>query len=134
MTEVLVSVPAVASTAVGGQVAPRPSPAPQPVRRSASPEPGSPQAETTPTRDPSTAEAAMEEVRRRMNDALDQAEAKGYLRRTSVRYEFTESGSMIIKVMDSRTDKLVRMIPPEEQLAFARGLERYFGLLIDRQG
>ncbi len=56
-----------------------------------------------------------------MGEALEKAEARGFLRRTSVRYEFTDNGTMVIKVMDARTDKLVRTIPPEEQLAFARG-------------
>lgn len=77
---------------------------------------------------------AHEEAQKRLTEALDEARSKGYLRELNLQYEFTESGSMVIKVMDARTDKLVRTIPSEEQLAFARGMERFLGLLFDRRG
>ncbi len=134
MTGDLLTVPSVGSPAAGGEPATRGNPAPEPARRSVSPHLESSRETATPQRNPSATEAALEEARRRMGEALEKAEARGFLRRTSVRYEFTDDGTMVIKVMDARTDKLVRTIPPEEQLAFARGLEQYFGLLVDRRG
>jgi len=42
----------------------------------------------------------------------------------------SDSGQMVIKVVDSETDQLIRQIPPEEVLRFTRHLSEQQGSLI----
>ena len=42
----------------------------------------------------------------------------------------SDSGQIVIKVIDSETDRVIRQIPPEEVLHFARSLNERQGSLI----
>ena len=43
-----------------------------------------------------------------------------------------ETGKTIIRVVDSRTEEVIRQIPTEEILSIARALDRMPGLLFNR--
>lgn len=83
---------------------------------------------TGPPERPST-----EEVAQRINARLAEAQEKGYLRELSFKYETLEGGVLQLKVMDAKTDKVLRTIPHEDQIEFAERLDRFLGLLIDEQ-
>jgi flagellar protein FlaG len=64
---------------------------------------------------------------------LDQLNRSGELQNVRFEYEVTDGGSVVIKVKDAKTDKVIREIPPEEQQQFSRKLRDYLGLLFDER-
>lgn len=64
---------------------------------------------------------------------LDQLNRSGELQNVRFEYEVTDGGSVVIKVKDAETDKVIREIPPEEQQQFSRKLRDYLGLLFDER-
>jgi flagellar protein FlaG len=82
------------------------------------------------------AEAPDEEVYREVAEAmkahLEEIHEKGYLRELRMEVDVSrEDGSMQVKVLDARTDKVIRTVPPEEQIQFAQRMTELFGLLFD---
>lgn len=50
----------------------------------------------------------------------------------SVRFENrSESGEMVIKLVDMKTDEVIRELPPEEILAMKANFEKYRGNFVD---
>jgi len=43
-----------------------------------------------------------------------------------------DSGRMVVRLKDA-SGKVIRQIPPEEMLRLAKAIDRYLGLLVDRQ-
>ncbi len=84
--------------------------------------------DTGPPKRPST-----EEVAQRIQERLAEAQSKGYLRELRFHYESREDGVFQLKVIDAKTDKVLRTIPHEEQIEFAERLDNFLGLLIDEQ-
>lgn len=44
-----------------------------------------------------------------------------------------DTGTVVVKVVDTETDQVIRQIPSEEMLAIARNMERLQGLLVKRE-
>ena len=76
---------------------------------------------------------SMEEVAQAIGERLAEVQERGYLRELRFDYEHVGEGVFQLKVLDARTDKVLRTIPSEEQLEFSKKLERFLGLLIDEQ-
>ena len=76
---------------------------------------------------------SMQEVAEAIGKHLAEVQERGYLRELRFDYEHVEEGVFQLKVLDARTDKVLRTIPSEEQIEFAKKLERFLGLLIDEQ-
>lgn len=47
------------------------------------------------------------------------------------RHEST--GKMVARLKDAKTGELIRQVPPEEMLKLAEAIDKYLGLLVDRQ-
>lgn len=77
--------------------------------------------------------ASMKEVAQAISERLAEVQERGYLRELRFDYQHVGEGVFQLKVLDARTDKVLRTIPSEEQLEFSRKLERFLGLLIDEQ-
>ncbi|GAB6043624.1 flagellar protein FlaG [Endothiovibrio diazotrophicus] len=62
--------------------------------------------------------------------AVDDMNDRSELLRRNLKFSVDdESGRMVIKVVDSQTDEVIRQIPKEEMLEIARSLEKAEGLL-----
>ncbi|MCA3141251.1 MAG: flagellar protein FlaG [Rhodocyclaceae bacterium] len=44
-----------------------------------------------------------------------------------------KTGTVVVRVVDTETDQLIRQIPSEEMLAIARNMEQMQGLLVRRE-
>ncbi|MFN7967167.1 MAG: flagellar protein FlaG [Acidobacteriota bacterium] len=64
---------------------------------------------------------------------VEQAAATANLTQVKFQYETTDDGNIIIKVKDAQTDKVIKQIPPEGQVEFARKLRDFLGILFDQQ-
>ena len=68
----------------------------------------------------------LERVKELTNNMLSQLNIK-------LDYEEDEQlNEMIVKVMNEKTDELIRQIPPEEMLELAKRMEEMTGMLIDK--
>ncbi len=67
-----------------------------------------------------------------IDTALEQIQTMMDLRNRSVQFtRDSESGSNVIKVVDSQSGDVIRQMPAEELLAFMRNLTRMIGTFID---
>lgn len=64
---------------------------------------------------------------------VEQAASAAAIQQVTFRYETTEDGNIIIKIKDAETDKVIKQIPPEEQVEFGRKLRDFLGILFDKQ-
>jgi len=65
-----------------------------------------------------------------LTKAVNQMNDSTELLRSNLKFSIDEdSGQTVIKVVDSKTDEVIRQIPREEVLAIARSLEKAEGLL-----
>jgi flagellar protein FlaG len=65
-----------------------------------------------------------------LTKAVNQMNDSTELLRSNLKFSIDkESGRTVIKVVDSKTDEVIRQIPREEVLAIARSLEKAEGLL-----
>jgi len=65
-----------------------------------------------------------------LTKAVSQMNDSTELLRSNLKFSIDkESGRTVIKVVDSKTDEVIRQIPREEVLAIARSLEKAEGLL-----
>jgi flagellar protein FlaG len=58
------------------------------------------------------------------------------LSRASANLKFAvdgDTGAMVVKVVDTETDQVIRQIPSEEMLAIARNIDRLQGLLVKQE-
>ena len=76
---------------------------------------------------------SMQDVAEAIGKRLAEVQERGYLRELRFDYEHVGDGVFQLKVLDARTDKVLRTIPSEEQIEFAKKLERFLGLLVDEQ-
>lgn len=68
--------------------------------------------------------ADMEQIARRVGEAL---------KTSSANLEFKvddDSGKVVVRVVDSQTNELIRQIPSEEMLSISRALDQMQGLLL----
>jgi flagellar protein FlaG len=64
------------------------------------------------------------------------ARAQEVLSRASANLKFAvdgDTGAMVVKVVDTETDQVIRQIPSEEMLAIARNIDRLQGLLVKQE-
>ncbi len=64
------------------------------------------------------------------------ARAQEVLSRASANLKFAvdgDTGTMVVKVVDTETDQVIRQIPSEEMLAIARNIDRLQGLLVKQE-
>ena len=73
----------------------------------------------------------VEELAEKFEEHLESLHAQGYLRELRLDYENLEDGGLVVKIMDARTDKVIREIPPEDQIEFAKRMEEVLGLIMD---
>ncbi|GEM_PF-3606256 len=74
------------------------------------------------------AEQAQESIRER----IERVQAEDLLRQVKFQFD-VEDGRILVKVVDAETDKVIRMVPPEEQQELARRLDEYQGIVFDRK-
>ncbi len=73
---------------------------------------------------------AAERIRQRLREIHE----KGYLRELRMDVEVEHDlGLVMVKIIDARTDKVIRTVPPKEQVEFARKMEMFLGLLFDHR-
>ena len=71
-----------------------------------------------------------EEYEDQLAKAVDEMNERSELLRRNLQFSVDDdSGRMVIKVVDSQTDEVIRQIPKEEVLEIARSLETAEGLL-----
>lgn len=97
--------------------------------------PAATQARTNPTTDPKEEKAsnAPPEDPAALKTKVEQAVSSAAIQQVTFRYETTEDGNIIIKIKDAETDKVIKQIPPEGQVEFARKLRDFLGILFDKQ-
>lgn len=64
------------------------------------------------------------------------ARAQEVLSQTSANLKFAvdgDTGTLVVKVVDTETDQVIRQIPSEEMLALARNMDRLQGLLVKQE-
>ncbi len=70
----------------------------------------------------------------RIREKLREIHEKGYLRELRMDVEIEQDlGLVMVKIIDARTDKVIRTVPPREQVEFARKMEAFLGLLFDHR-
>ncbi|GAB4369165.1 MAG: hypothetical protein Kow0062_02910 [Acidobacteriota bacterium] len=68
----------------------------------------------------------------RLKEQLERVRAQGYLREIRMDVEVDrESNDIMVKILDARTEKVIREIPPEEQVTFAKKLGEVLGLIFE---
>lgn len=123
----------------------RPDPLPHPERVGHVSRPDKPAADTSPRHqaEPARSRGAaaenttppaheqIEELSRQFSEHLQRLHEKGYLRELRLDYERLDGGGLQVKILDARTDKVIRQIPPEEQVEFAQRMEEVLGVIMD---
>lgn len=72
---------------------------------------------------------------RETKDAIDRVEKAAVLFNRKIRLELEEDlNIMIVKVIDSETQEVIRQIPPEELVELSRNAKDLKGLLINKEG
>jgi flagellar protein FlaG len=84
-----------------------------------------------PQTDRKPASEQIDELAEKFSEHLDNLHSQGYLRELRLDYENLEGGDLLVKIMDARTDKVIREIPPEDQVEFAKRMEEVLGLIMD---
>ncbi len=126
--------------APGTDVQPAPRPAPEARTPAAEIEDRAsrqePSPETAPTAKarggelPPDPKKAAERIRQKLREIHE----KGYLRELRMDVEIEDDlGLVMVKIIDARTDKVIRTVPPKEQVEFARKMEAFLGLLFDQK-
>jgi len=70
----------------------------------------------------------------KLRERLREIHEKGYLRELRMDVEIERDlGLVMVKIIDARTDKVIRTVPPREQVEFARKMEAFLGLLFDQK-
>ncbi len=68
-------------------------------------------------------------------DAMDRIEQAAVLFNRKIRLEVEEDlNIMIVKVIDSETEEVIRQIPPEELIELSKNAKDLKGLLINKEG
>ena len=73
----------------------------------------------------------VEELTQKFSQHLAKLHDEGYLRELRLDYEQLDDGDLKVKILDARTDKVIREIPPEDQVEFAKRMEEVLGLIMD---
>lgn len=118
-----VALPAAGSTA--SPAAPLPGQGSSPA--TASPQPSAPPAQPAASQPPQLSAEAARQAARAIND---------FIKSTSADVEFTvdsESDRIVVRVVDSANNQLIRQIPSEEMLAISHALDRMTGLLFKQK-
>jgi len=75
---------------------------------------------------------AVRETVDRLREQLERVREQGYLREIRMDVNVDDKlNRIVVKVLDARTEKVIREIPPEEQVAFARKLGEVLGLIFE---
>jgi flagellar protein FlaG len=70
-----------------------------------------------------------------LKELVDNLREQFRIRNTSLNFSIDEdTESLVVKVIDSDTEKVIRQIPPEEALAFRRRIQELLGVLYDKEG
>lgn len=113
--------------AAGSNAAPAaPLPGASGAAQAGSPPPSLPVRPAQQQQPPATAEAALQAA----------AQINEFLKSSAANVEFTvdsTSDHVIVRVVDSETNQLIRQIPTEETLAISRALDRLTGLLLEQK-
>jgi flagellar protein FlaG len=62
--------------------------------------------------------------------------ANAYVQSVSTSLHFSldeDTGRTVVKMVDTRTDEVLRQFPSEEMLAISRSIDRMQGLLVNRE-
>jgi len=90
-----------------------------------------------PSATPSTAKASDSQTvasREQLQSSINAV--NGFVKSINSEVEFSldkDSGEMIVKVMDTSTNEVIRQMPSEEMLAVAKALDKFQGLLIKQK-
>jgi flagellar protein FlaG len=84
-----------------------------------------------------TQTTASQDTKQQLKDAQQAADAmQEFVQPLNNTLQFSvdqDSGSTVIKVVDSATDKVIKQIPSEEAVALAKALDKLKGLLIQQK-
>ena len=79
--------------------------------------------QATPGVDPAALRRAVESINRRLEQSVN-----------NLRFSVDDdTGKVVVKVLDTATEQVIRQIPSEEALAISRSLEKLQGLLLNQQ-
>ncbi len=85
--------------------------------------PASQQKQASPVSDPASVDRVVASINRRLEGNA-----------SSLRFSLDkDTGLVVVKVVDTGTDQVIRQIPSEEVLAISHSLEKLQGLLLDHQ-
>lgn len=87
--------------------------------------------ESSPDAKAKQARENVEHLTQKFREHLENLHDHGYLRELKLDYERLEGDQLMVKIVDARTDKTIRTIPPEDQVEFARRMEEFLGLIMD---
>ena len=69
-----------------------------------------------------------------LRQMIDEIRLRYEIRSTSLNFSIDRgTDSLIVKVMDSSNDRLIRQIPPDEMLALRRRMQAFIGMLLDKE-
>jgi flagellar protein FlaG len=77
--------------------------------------------------------AAAAAVSKKQAAAPAEESGAGALPSTRMEVRVADDGVLMVKVLDARTDKVVRELPPEELVESAKKMRRYIGVLLARK-
>lgn len=85
---------------------------------------------------PQTQGASEHGLEARVSEMVDELNAKlDYSRQTRLRFSVdSESGVVVIQVVDKATEEVVRSIPPEEMITLKKRMTEMRGILFDHEG
>lgn len=72
-----------------------------------------------------------EEVIKQFNEQFQAMQARGFLREVRMQVSISDEGMVSVKILDARTEKVIREIPPKDQAEFAKHLREAAGMVFD---
>jgi len=116
------------ATAQAVAVAEPPQAPPEPRRADAAPRK---QEAPAPGRDRPPEAPTPEDIQAKLRQQFELMQSQGLMRQVRMEYVVSNRGLEMVKVRDEKTDKVIRTIPQEELVEFARRMQVLQGVLFD---
>lgn len=97
------------------------------------PEAGSPPATAASTTAAVRRNETVDDRQRKLLDKLREQVGQETGRDVRMEVAVDQAGHYVVKILDTKTDKLLRQIPAEEVLKFAEHLNEYLGVVLDER-
>lgn len=80
-----------------------------------------------------TEQQAIDDQNQKLSEAVEQTNKTMETYNTELRFSIhKESGEVMVKVIDTRDNSVIREIPPEQVLDFAAHIKKMLGLILDK--